>query len=142
MTDQHIYDAITWPTALAQAPDLVDVAFGRHPDLGLVAATATDDPDQIAPVTLAHFGFQYRPDLQLHMLPSHTPGPAALAAAAKVTRLLSGLGLIVTATPEVEQSARALAQQAAPAPPRSPVPVVHSTAPRASAATPRPRHGR
>ncbi|WP_042366797.1 hypothetical protein [Streptacidiphilus neutrinimicus] len=142
MTDQHTYDAVTWPTALAQAPDLADVAFGQHPDLGLVAATASDDPDAITAVTLAHFGFQYRPDLQIHALPPGTLGPDAISAAARVTRLLSGLGLIVTATPEVEQSARSLAHQAAPAPLRRPVPVAHATAPRASAATPRPRPGR
>jgi hypothetical protein len=118
------------------------VAFGRHAELGLVAATTSADSNAIAVVTLEHFGFQYREELQVHVLPPQMLWLDAVAAAARVTRLLSGLGLAVVATPEIEESARAVANQASAGPhlPLGPVPVAHTTAARTAPGPAPARH--
>jgi hypothetical protein len=76
-----------------------DVAFGIHPDLGVVAALAKDHP--YAEQVLRQHYFRHRPDLALYVLPRDAPYNRVLQVVTGTTRLLQQSGLLVTADPRI-----------------------------------------
>ncbi|MFE2426866.1 hypothetical protein ACFXJ5_08945 [Streptomyces sp. NPDC059373] len=76
-----------------------DVAFGIHPDLGVVAALATDHP--YAEQVLRQHYFRHRPDFALYALPHDAPYNRVLQVVAGATRLLQQSGLLVMADPRI-----------------------------------------
>ncbi|MER7701639.1 hypothetical protein ABTX81_01890 [Kitasatospora sp. NPDC097605] len=76
----------------------VDVVFARHPEDGIVAATATDSTEGLVPEVLRTFGWRYdgaAPDRDIYLPPETASEHQALAAAARASLVLQGLGLQV-----------------------------------------------
>ncbi|MFF2746447.1 hypothetical protein ACFVVA_12975 [Kitasatospora sp. NPDC058048] len=76
----------------------VDVVFARHSEDGIVAATATDSTEGLVPEVLRQFGFRYdgsAPDRDIYLPPTGADERQALAAAARASVVLQGLGLQV-----------------------------------------------
>ncbi|MGW3228614.1 hypothetical protein [Kitasatospora sp. NPDC001095] len=76
----------------------VDVVFARHPGDGIVAATATDSTEGLVPEVLRTFGWRYdggAPDRDIYLPPEDASERQALAAAARASLVLQGLGLQV-----------------------------------------------
>ncbi|MGW3185710.1 hypothetical protein ACWDD9_41220 [Kitasatospora sp. NPDC001119] len=76
----------------------VDVVFARHPDNGIVAATATDSTEGLVPEVLRQFGFRYdgsAPDRDIYLPPADADERQALTASARASLVLQGLGLQV-----------------------------------------------
>uniref|UniRef100_UPI0006E2A189 hypothetical protein n=1 Tax=Peterkaempfera griseoplana TaxID=66896 RepID=UPI0006E2A189 len=78
-------------------PAVPDVAFGRHPEHGIVAATDTDDTLGLVPDTLRRFGFRHHPEREIYLPPRSDD--EGLRAAAQATRALQALGYAVAAAP-------------------------------------------
>lgn len=76
-----------------------DVAFGVHPDLGVVAAVADDRPflDEV----LRKHHFRYSGALDLYLLPGDTPHNTAVRAVARASREFQDVGLSVAADPRI-----------------------------------------
>lgn len=107
------------PGHLDGAEQQPDVAFARHPTLGLVAA-ASDDADAGLPATvLRHFGFTLDSEHDIWRLPDRMLWIDQVLTAAQASTLLTGLGHTVVADEETRTTALALAAQHAP-PARSP----------------------
>ncbi|MFJ9446759.1 hypothetical protein ACIRRH_33605 [Kitasatospora sp. NPDC101235] len=96
----HQAGSLNAPTTQAPRMPLtgVDVVFARHPTDGIVAATATDSTEGLVPDVLRQFGFRYdgsAPDRDIYLPPADTDERRALAAAARASLVLQGLGLQV-----------------------------------------------
>ncbi|MCW7986868.1 hypothetical protein XF35_16635 [Streptomyces platensis subsp. clarensis] len=76
-----------------------DVAFGVHPDLGVGAAVADDQPhlDEV----LRKHHFRYSQDLDVYLLPEGTPHNTAVRTVAAATREFQDAGLSVAADPRI-----------------------------------------
>lgn len=76
-----------------------DVAFGLHPDLGVVAAIV-DDNDYLMQV-LDERGFNYYEFLDLYVLPRHLPHSMAVRMVTDVTRKLQDSEWAVAVDPAI-----------------------------------------
>ncbi|MFI2369857.1 hypothetical protein [Streptomyces sp. NPDC018833] len=76
-----------------------DVAFGVHPDLGVVAAVSDDHPflDEV----LRKYHFRFSSALDLYLLPGDTPHNTAVRAVARASREFQDVGLSVAADPRI-----------------------------------------
>ncbi|MGP3948476.1 hypothetical protein [Streptomyces sp. 7N604] len=76
-----------------------DVAFGVHPDLGVVAAVAVDRPflDEV----LRKHHFRYSEHLDVYLLPNDTPYNTAVRSVTSATREFQDAGLSVAADPRI-----------------------------------------
>ncbi|MFF2955688.1 hypothetical protein ACFVVU_30620 [Kitasatospora sp. NPDC057965] len=84
--------------SLDAALDGADVVFARHPTEGIVAATTTDATTGLVPDVLRRFGWQHdgsAPDRDIYLPPADASERLALAAAARASAVLQGLGLQV-----------------------------------------------
>lgn len=76
-----------------------DVAFGRDPDLGVVAAVADDRP--FLDEALRAHGFRYSDRQDLYLLPTGTPHNTAVQAVAGASTVLQNSRLAVLADPQI-----------------------------------------
>lgn len=76
-----------------------DVAFGKHPDLGIAAAVADDRPflDEV----LRKHHFRYSSNLDVYLLPGDTPHNTAVRTVARASREFQDAGLSVAADPRI-----------------------------------------
>ncbi|MYQ48721.1 hypothetical protein GTW40_27430 [Streptomyces sp. SID4985] len=76
-----------------------DVAFGLHPDLGVIAAVADDNQYLLA--VLDEYGFKYDASLDLSVVPSEVPHSKAVRMVAALTWELKHSGWMVDVAPAV-----------------------------------------
>ncbi|KND38332.1 hypothetical protein [Streptomyces acidiscabies] len=91
-----------------------DVAFGEHPQLGIVAATADGANAAVwGGQILEHHGWRHDPRLDIYTLPAATDRGEALGKVAQATVMLHRADLQVAVQPHL---ADAVAERRAPAP--------------------------
>jgi hypothetical protein len=105
----HGLDPTLDPPSATQSPsrssvrtDDPDVAFARHPRLGIAAATRSDTPGITA--VLAEHGFEHQPGADIYLLPPALPDHMAVLTTIRAARHLDNLGHTVALDPRVYAS--------------------------------------
>ncbi|MGM0358461.1 hypothetical protein ACNFRX_00425 [Streptomyces griseoaurantiacus] len=96
------------PSEPAQGAGITpDVAFAEHPQLGLVAATASthEEPDRGDGILRAH-GWLHQTALDIYTLPAQLDSPTTLATLANTVQALHSEGRVVAVQPELVTAAR------------------------------------